>query len=247
MPSAPAWLTARPIAHRGLHGLRPGVVENCPRAFEEAIAAGYGIECDLQLSADGEAMVFHDTTLDRLTVETGPVRARTAAELKKVRLRDTDDRMQTLPEFLEQVAGRTVPVIELKTRGGAHGPLEARTAQLLAAYPHPAAVMSFNPHSVAWFAANAPDIPRGQISQAFTDPQSMKMPAWQRFMLRHMLYALRSRPHFVAYDVRALPAPSVAIARRLGRRALTWTVRTPEERERAARYADQIIFEGFRP
>lgn len=240
------WLTARPVAHRGLHGLADGVVENCPAAFEAAIEGGYAIECDLQISADGEAMVFHDSTLDRLTEETGKVAARTAADLARVRFRTTSDRMQTLGEFLDQIAGRAVPVIELKSRRGEEGPLEARTAEMLRAYPHPAAVMSFNPRSMAWFAANAPEIARGQISMAYTDGPSRKMPAWQRFALRHFLFNLQSRPDFVAYDVRALPAPGVALCRRLGLPALTWTVRTDADRDTAARYADQIIFETFR-
>ena len=60
-------LTARPIAHRGLHDAPSGVIENTPSAFRAAIASGYGIECDLQVSADGEAMVYHDDVLGRLT------------------------------------------------------------------------------------------------------------------------------------------------------------------------------------
>ena len=241
------WLLARPFAHRGLHGQEDGVVENCPRAFEAAIDGGYAIECDLQLSSDGEAMVFHDATLDRLTEETGKLADRTAAQLKRVAFRATGDRIQTLGEFLDQVAGRAVPVIELKSRSGEEGRLEQRTATCLAAYGHNAAVMSFNPGSMAWFAANAQHVTRGQISMAYTDGPSLRLPAWQRFALRHFLYNIRSRPDFVAYDVRALPAPGVALCRRLGLPALTWTVRTDKDRDTAARYADQIIFETFRP
>jgi len=241
------WLTARPIAHRGLHGLAEGTVENCPAAFAAAIEGGYGIECDLQLSADGEAMVFHDSTLDRLTEGTGRVAARTAADLKRVPFRTTGDRMQSLGEFLDQIGGRTVAVIELKSRAGEEGLLEARTAQCLRAYPHRAAVMSFNPRSMAWFAANAPDIARGQISMAYRDTASRKLPAWRRVALRHLLFNAISRPDFIAYDIRALPAPAVGLWRRLGRPVLTWTVRTEHDRAVAAIHADQIIFETFRP
>ncbi len=246
MTSAPDWLTAAPVAHRGLHGLEPGIVENLPSAFEAAIQGGYAIECDLQLSGDGEAMVFHDSTLDRLTEATGKVRDKTAGELKSVPFKDTPDRMQSLDEMLEQVAGKATLVIELKVRNGDEGPLEKRTAKLLADYKGHAAVMSFNPTSMGWFAANAPGIVRGQLSTAYDDGPGRNMPAWQRFALRHMLYNWRSRPHFIGYDIRHLPTWSVTLRRNLGLPILTWTVRTEHDRDVAAAHADQIIFETFR-
>lgn len=241
------WLTARPVAHRGLHGLEPGIVENLPSAFQAAIDGNYAIECDLQLSSDGEAMVFHDATLDRLTERTGKVASHTAAELKKVAFKTSTDKMQTLGEFLDQVAGRVTPVIELKIKSGDEGPLEQRTTQVLADYKGPAAVMSFNPRSMGWFAANAPDIVRGQLSTGYDEGSALTMPRLQRFALRHMLYNWQSRPHFIGFDINRLPQWSVTARRRLGLPVLTWTVRTDAHRDTAARYADQIIFETFRP
>ncbi len=241
------WLTARPVAHRGLHGQSDGVVENLPSAFQAAIDGKYGIECDLQLSGDSEAMVFHDATLDRLTEATGKVFAHTAAELKKIPFKASTDHMQTLGEFLEQVDGKVTPVIELKIRGGHEGPLEKRTAELLANYKGPVAIMSFNPRSMGWFAANAPGITRGQLSYAYADQNAQSMPAMQRFALRHLLMNHISRPHFIGFDINALPQWSVALRRTLGLPVLTWTVRTQAHRDTAAKYADQIIFETFRP
>lgn len=242
-----SWLTSTPVAHRGLHGLEDGVVENLPKAFQAAIDSEYAIECDLQLSADGEAMVFHDATLDRLTEETGAVFKRTSAELKTIAFKASSDRMQTLGEFLDQVSGKVVPVIELKIKTGHEGPLEKRTAEVLASYRDRAAVMSFNPRSMGWFAANAPDITRGQLSYGYSNGPALQMPAAQRFALRHMLYNVQSRPHFIGFDINALPQWSVALRRRLGLPVLTWTVRTDAHRDTAALHADQIIFETFRP
>lgn len=242
-----SWLTARPVAHRGLHGLADGVVENLPSAFQAAIDANYGVECDLQLSADGEAMVFHDATLDRLTEETGKVFGRTAAELKQVAFKNTTDRMQTLGEFLDQIGGKVVPVIELKIPFGKEGPLEQRTAALLEDYKGAFAVMSFNPHSMGWFAQNAPWATRGQLSFGYESGPARSMPWYRRMMLRHMLMNWKSRPHFIGFDVNALPQWSVELRRRLGLPVLTWTVRTDAHRDIAAQHADQIIFETFRP
>src|SRR3954464_1510972 len=78
------WLTARPIAHRGLHDAAAGVIENTTSAFQAALDGGYGIECDVQITADGEAMVHHDGALGRLTDGSGALDSMTAAELKRV-------------------------------------------------------------------------------------------------------------------------------------------------------------------
>ena len=110
------WLTARPLAHRGLHDTSAGVIENTASAFSAAIAAGYGIECDLQISADGEAMVHHDDALGRLTEGSGRLAEMTAADIKAVRFKASRDRILTLGELCELVAGRATLVLELKSR-----------------------------------------------------------------------------------------------------------------------------------
>src|ERR1041385_7837877 len=95
------WLTARPIAHRGLHDAFSGVIENTPSAFRAAVAAGYGIECDLQISADGEAMVHHDDVLGRLTEGAGRLDTMTTETLRRVAFKSTADRMLTLGELCD--------------------------------------------------------------------------------------------------------------------------------------------------
>ena len=122
------WLTARPIAHRGLHDAAAGVIENTPSAFRAAIDGGYGIECDLQISADGEAMVHHDDALGRLTDGAGRLDAMTAEALRRVAFKGTADRMLTLGELCDLVAGRTSLLIELKGRFAGDTRLAARTA-----------------------------------------------------------------------------------------------------------------------
>ena len=110
------WLVRRPIAHRGLHDLKNGVVENTATAFACAIKYGYAIECDLQLTSDGEAVVFHDDVLDRLTTGSGPVKAQTTRELRNLAFKSGRDRIQTLGELLDQVSGKAPVIIEIKIR-----------------------------------------------------------------------------------------------------------------------------------
>jgi glycerophosphoryl diester phosphodiesterase len=242
------WLIARPVAHRGLHDAQNGVIENTSSAFAAAIAGRYGIECDLQISADGEAMVFHDDALGRLTEGSTRLDAMTAADLKRVAFKATADRMITLGELCELTAGRATLVIELKSRFGGDRRLVARAAQVLSGYRGPAALMSFDPAQIAAVRTIAPALPRGMIAQGRYRRERDQLTAAAKRTMDAFAQALRARPQFIAYSVSDLPAALPTVARTIfGLPLLTWTVRSPNDRQRAARYADQMIFEGFRP
>jgi glycerophosphoryl diester phosphodiesterase len=246
---APGWLTARPVAHRGLHDAARGIIENMPAAAEAAVAGNFSIECDIQLSADGEAMVHHDDALGRLTEGNGALLEKTAAELKAVRFKDTPERMMSLGDLCALVNGRVPLVIEVKSHFDGDRKLVRRMAQVLATYSGPAVGMSFDPDQVLGLRETVPELPRGIIAQrSYDDDYWKKLTADQREGMLYLRHAFRTRPHFVAYWINQLPAPAPWIARNLfGLPLLTWTVRTPEQRQRAARHADQMIFEGFVP
>jgi glycerophosphoryl diester phosphodiesterase len=246
---APDWLTARPVAHRGLHDRARGIIENMPAAAEAAISGNFSIECDIQLTADGEAMVHHDDTLGRLTEGSGALIEITAEELKAVKFRDTPERMMSLGDLCALVKGRVPLVIEVKSHFDGDRKLVKRMAEVLASYSGPAAGMSFDPDQVLALRETMPELPRGIVAQRnYDDGHWKKLTPEQRRGMLHLLHAFRARPHFIAFSVNQLPAPAPWIARNIfGLPLLTWTVRTPEQRERAARYADQMIFEGFVP
>ena len=241
------WLTARPIAHRGLHGLAPGVVENCPRAFEAAIAGNYAIECDVQPTADGEAIVFHDATLDRLTTASGRVDEQTAASLKATAFRTTDDRMITLPELFAQVAGRVPLVVEIKSEFDGKLELTRRVAALAAAYRGPLALMSFDPGPISWLRNNAPGLVRGIVAEShYAGAHWARLPGRLRTDLASLGHLDRTDPHFLSWRVADLPnAVTDQFRSTLGRPVICWTVRTDDERVIGARHADQVTFEGY--
>jgi glycerophosphoryl diester phosphodiesterase len=246
---APDWLTARPVAHRGLHDRTRGIIENMPGAARAAIDGNFGIECDIQLTADGEAMVHHDDALGRLTDGTGALLGLTSDQLRAVAFKDTPERMMSLGDLCTLVNGRVPIVIEVKSHFDGDRKLVTRMAQVLGSYSGPVAGMSFDPDQVAALRDLMPKLPRGIIAQRRYDEADWPeaSPA-QRLGMLHLRHAFRTRPDFVAYWVNDLPAPAPWIARHIfGLPLLTWTVRTTEQRERAARYADQMIFEGFRP
>lgn len=227
-----ARLIERPFAHRGLHG--PGIVENSRAAFLAAVAAGHGIELDVQASRDGEAIVFHDYELDRLTEGSGLVRTRSAAELA-IRLRDSEETIPTLSEVLALIGGRAPLLIEVKSPGRRVGALSRAVDRALSTYVGPAAVMSFNPEVGRWFAVHAPPVLRGLVV-------TEKGRRWSGRLARHVAL-WRARPDFLAYDVRDLPSGFASAQRRRGLKVLTWTCRTADHRSVAAAHADQIIFE----
>jgi glycerophosphoryl diester phosphodiesterase len=245
--SALSWLMARPIAHRGLHDSAQGIIENTASAVLAAIAGRYGIEADLQASADGEAMVHHDDTLGRLTDGEGALRNMSAAALKRVAFRATSDRMMALGDLLDLVAGRVTLVLELKSRFDGDLRLAARTARLLGAYRGPVAVMSFDPVLIANMRRIAPSIVRGIAAGRRCPPLVWHLlsPA-QRFELTFLVHGWKSRPAFLAYRVDDLGAVMPRAMRLIfGLPLLTWTVRGAKDRAMAARFADQMIFEGF--
>jgi glycerophosphoryl diester phosphodiesterase len=241
------WLTARPVAHRGLHAAAAGVIENMPAAFAAAIAGNYAIECDLQISADGEAMVHHDDALGRLTDGSGRLDTMTSAELKRVVFKATTDRMISLGELCDLVAGRVSLMIELKSGPAGDQRLAARAAAVLSGYAGPAALMSFDPAQIASVRTFAPLLTRGIVAGGWP-ANSAGISARGKRALAYARNVLRAQPQFIAYSVKDLPAALPLAARRLcGMPLLTWTVRSAEDRQRAARWADQMIFEGFRP
>jgi glycerophosphoryl diester phosphodiesterase len=242
------WLTARPIAHRGLHDASSGVVENTGAAFSAATAASYGIETDLQISADGEAMVHHDDALGRLTEASARLAEMSAAQIKLVRFKVGTGRILTLAELCDLVAGRVALLLELKSHFDGDTRLVERAIDVLAGYRGPVALMSFDPALVEFLRYKAPSLPRGIVAERhYSHAEWDMLSRTQKRSMSWLLHVPRSRPQFVAYSVKDLPAMPPLVARTMGLPLLTWTVRNADDRLVAARWANQIIFEGWRP
>jgi len=230
-----SWLTARPIAHRGYHDAAAGRPENTLAAFEAAATAGYAIECDLHLSADDVAVVFHDDELKRLTGEIGALGARTAEELGRLNVLGSQENIPTLDAMLGLVAGRTPLVIELKHSPGHEASLARQVVAQLAKYSGQAAVMSFDPALLAAIRREDPALPLGLTAAG----------NWRDFA-RHFRAILNLRVDFISYGIDDLPTPLPILANRLfGIPLICWTVRTEAQRRKARRWAEQITFEGF--
>ncbi|MGK7890136.1 MAG: glycerophosphodiester phosphodiesterase family protein [Leptolyngbyaceae cyanobacterium] len=235
------WMLERAIAHRGLHS-GVAVPENSMGAFAAALAHNHPIELDVQLLADGQVVVFHDTHLDRMTGQAGAIAHQTRDTLKPLRLLGTDEHIPCLSEVLALINGRVPLLIEIKNEGKA-GALEAAVLAVMSDYTGEFAIQSFNPYSLIWFKQHAPHIVRGQLSSNFKEANL----TWLlKVILGNMLLNWASAPHFIAYDLNALPNLATTIANRIFKRPLlAWTVRSQADHQRALQYADNIIFDRF--
>lgn len=245
----PSDFLTRPLAHRALH--RAGLPENSLGAVNAAVAAGYGIEIDVQLTSDARALVFHDYHLSRLTCARGSVRDRTLREMETIRLRDCDEAAPGLEAVLDAVGGKVPLLIEIKDQDGALGPdvgpLEAAVACALDGYAGPVAVMSFNPESVSAMQTLAPGIPRGLVTDAFETEHWEAVPEKRRKHLAGIADYERVGASFISHNHRDLARPRVAELKADGAAVLCWTVRSPGQEEAARRHADNVTFEGYLP
>lgn len=239
-----------PFAHRAYHDALQGRIENSRAAVSAAVEAGYGIEIDIQLSADHQAMVFHDYSLDRLTAEKGPIRRRNSKELSEIKLNGCNEGIPNLPEILKLVSGRVPLLIELKDQDGALGsdvgPLENAVAIALQQYDGPVAVMSYNPHSVALLKSLAPSIPRGLTTGAFLKENWLLLPELTRRKSRKIPDYERVGASFISHSYTDLERPRVADLKKKGALIICWTIKSAQAEQESRKIADNITFEGYR-
>ena len=246
---APDWLVRRPVAHRGLHNLAAGRIENSLSAAMAAIDGGFAIEADLQLTADGDAVVFHDDTLDRLTGSSGPVAALPALALTRTVLRGSGECIPDMAAFMALIAGRVPLICEIKSRFDGDLRLAERAAALASSYGGPIALKSFDPTVIRHLRALRCEVPLGIVAEArYDDAEWAELSPALKRDLAEVLHFGDTRPDFLSYAVDDLPhaVPHLCrIALRLP--VMCWTVRTAEQRQVASVWADQMVFEGFEP
>lgn len=248
-PNAPDWLMARPIAHRGLHDVSRGIIENSVAAARRAIERDYAIECDVQLSQDGEAIVFHDKTLARLLGMPGEIGALTAQDLARCAYTGSSERVATLPDFFEAIAGRVPLIVELKSRFDGDARLAARVAHLAETYAGPLALKSFDPQVLCSLRGLKVGTPLGRVAQAhYCAADWPELCDEARKTLEALVDFPRGQPDFLSWHVGDLPHAVPLLCRAgMGMKVMAWTVRDAAERDNALKCADQIVFEGFEP
>ncbi len=241
----------RPIAHRGLHDAANGIIENTAPAFAAAMSAGHGIECDLQPAAGGLPVVFHDTRIERLMDAQGNVATLTAADLARLRYRNSGERIATFAALLEQVAGRVPLLVEIKSDWTPPKPtFLCQIADAARVYAGPLALMSFDPAVMAAMRDLVPGVPRGIVAGHYRGAGWWNdvLDEARRAALSDLLDSGPAQPDFYAYHVADLPTPVTRYVREVaGMPLFTWTVRQPSDWDIARRWADAAIFEGTVP
>lgn len=228
-------------AHRGLHTKDRSVPENSLAAFRRAAERGYGVELDVQLSRDGQVMVFHDDDLERMTGKTGKIWDLDFEELRTLRLAGTEETIPLFTEVLEVLKNGAGPlIVELKT-GPRNDELCEKTYEILGYYPGIWCMESFNPFIVNWFRKNAPEAVRGQL--ATMREKYDGYPAFLRKILSEAGFSFLNKPHFIAYNLDAEVPKKVLKMREKGVLLFGWTARKPGWEDRA----DGLIFELYEP
>jgi glycerophosphoryl diester phosphodiesterase len=254
MALRPAWLTARPIAHRGLHDSERGILENTAAAAQAAIEAGFAIECDVQLSADGAIMVFHDFRCERLLQASGEFARLSAKTIEGLAFRQVGGSVPRLSDFLTLIAGRVPLICEIKSRFNGDLRLAERLAGVIGDYAGPLAIKSFDPAIIVHLRANPHLLgsrprPLGVVGlRRYDDPEWAEIPAQDKHALANFLHYRESQPDFLSYSVEDLDSAVPFLLRQAaGLPVMSWTVCTDAQRRKARQFADQMIFEGFVP
>lgn len=247
--NAPDWLTARPIAHRGLHCSNKGLIENTVAAAEAAAAKNYAIECDVQSSRDGEAVVFHDARLERLMRQSGRVDAYSVDELKRFAYKDCDQRIVALADFLNTIGGRVPVVVEIKSFFDGDMRLAARVVASLANSSWPVALKSFDPDILIYLRRSGVGCPAGLVAQANYDAAEWAgLPRDKLARFTDLRDFPAMQPDFLSWNHADLPHAVPMLCRAgIGMPVMTWAVRTAAAAGQARLWTDQIIFEGFEP
>ena len=230
------WIKKIPIAHRGLHSPDKGIFENTLSAALAAKEAGYAIEIDLQPSADGIPMVFHDYQLKRMTGHDGKTRELDLESLRQLKIAGTKDHIPTLREFLDLVRGQVPIVLELKGLPGMDDGFVDAVARELAHYDGDVAIMSFHHHILRDARALHPGIALGLTAEG--DDSAYE---------QHSQIVKETEPDFISYELANLNCRFVSEFTASGKPAICWTVRSAEDAAHADKHVDQITFEGFLP
>lgn len=247
--AAPDWLVARPIAHRGLHDAPRGLVENSCAAAEAAIARDYAIECDVRLTKDGVAIVFHDALLDRLTWAKGAIGERTAREIGDIAFRYGTEKIPLFEEFLVHIAGRAPLIVEIKSEFDGDMRLAESVVDSAATYPGPLALQTFDPAVLAVLRSANMSLPLGLIAQAhYDDDEWHGLSPDARRGLASLAGFMQAQPDFLAWNADDLPHAAATLWREALRLPLlAWTIKSAPQAAHVKRFADQIIFEDFEP
>lgn len=233
------------FAHRGLHDNAGDAPENSMAAFRKAVAAGLGMELDVQVTKDGVPVIFHDFKLERICGVEGKVAEHTFEELQAYTLCQSKERIPRFSDLLEMVDGRVPLIVEIKAET-ADVSCCAAIDKLLRAYQGAYCIESFNPMVLWWFRRNHGNVVRGQLSSNFRREGEY----WNilYFAMTHLLFNFLTKPDFIAYNYKFSEEPGRRICRHLYRHpAAAWTVRSEKDLQALKGKYDVFIFDSFLP
>ena len=235
-------------AHRGLHSSSDGVPENSIKAFQLAKDAGYGIEFDVHLLADGNLAVIHDASLKRTVGAEVYIEDLTAEQLNEYFLEGTDEQIPIFQQVLDIFSGEAPLIIELKAERNNYAKLCQKVCDIMDSYSGPYCIESFDPRCIRWLRRNRPDIIRGQLAENYFALPNSKLPFLLKLVLSFQMMNFLTMPDFVSYRFHDRKNLSNFLCRKLWKtQGVTWTIKSMEDFDTAVAENWLPIFEGFRP
>jgi glycerophosphoryl diester phosphodiesterase len=234
-------LLKTPIAHRGYFNAEHP--ENSLGAFARAVEHGFAVELDIQMTKDDVIVVFHDNDLKRVCGVDKKVKELTYAEIKELRLLDSNEGVPTFQEVLDVLDSKVLVVVEFKSVSGKNEILVDKAIEMLNAYPGKFVVQSFDPTIVRQLMKKAPEFRRGLL---VGDMKETEYPAALRYVLSHMMVNSMCKPEFIDTDLNWCPR-LMEKWHKQGKLLICYTARTLEQYEFAINKYDNVIFEQFDP
>lgn len=232
-------------AHRGLHDNSSEAPENSLAAFREAVDAGFGMELDIQLTKDGQVVVFHDDTLKRVCGIEGKISDYTYEQLQEFTLCKSEERIPLFTQVLKLVDGKVPLIVEFKGNDSTNLDLCPVADDILQKYSGVYCMESFNPLMVAWYRKNRPEVVRGQLSERFFSNGKKHV---LHFVLQNLLLNFYAKPDFIAYKWSDYKNISRRLCRFLfGITAVAWTIQSKEALKSSKKHFDLFIFDSFLP
>lgn len=238
------WIKNDYIAHRGYHSLDKSIPENTLLAFKKALDYGYSIECDVNVTKDGQVVVFHDINLKRLCGVDINLSNVTYDEIKSFRILNTNEHIPLLTDLLDLVKGKVGLLIELKPKGESKLLCQS-FMKVMAQYKGVYAIHSFSPGVVRWFKKNHPHVIRGQITEFFKNDNDMNPII--KYLMKSMFFNTFTKPDFVNYGIKDLPNKYTTKAYKNGLCVISYCARNELEYQMVKNHYDNAVFEFFRP
>lgn len=228
------------IAHRGWHNKY--APENSLEAFKQALEKNLAIEFDLQITCDKQIVVFHDNNLKRMCGIAKNINSCSYEEIKRLKLKDTNETIPLLSDVLKLVGGSVLLDIEIKNTKHIFRVVDV-VSHILNNYQGPYTIKSFNPLISYVYKKKNPNISCGVL---VGDLKKTKVPRFFQNILLNINYLFLYKPDFIAYNVDLINDFIIAKLKKNNIPLHLYTIDTLAKLNKAQSISDILIIDNIK-